>query len=217
MARVEDAYERLKAQILDNQLPAGYQATESEVAIHLGMSRTPVREALLKLEFDGLIELVPRRGARVLPVSANDMSDIYEILSALEPAAVASLASKGLTDAEIARLESITQEMEAALGNGDLDSWAQADDRFHREILRLHGNRRLTAFVSALLDQAHRARMITLRLREKPVASTRDHREVLEHIINRSPAEARQAFSKHRERAATELLSLLRELRLPQL
>lgn len=217
MARVEDAYEQLKSQILDQRLPFGFQATESEIADLVDMSRTPVREALLRLQFDGLVELVPRRGVRVSPVSASDMADIYEILMALEPAAAASLASRGLNAAEIERLESITRDMETALADDDLDAWALADDRFHREILSLHGNRRLTAFVSALLDQAHRARMITLRLRAKPIASTQDHRDVLAHIVNRSPEQAKASFAAHRERAASELLAILRDLRLPQL
>ncbi len=217
MARVEDAYEQLKSQILDQRLPFGFQATESEIADLVDMSRTPVREALLRLQFDGLVELVPRRGVRVSPVSASDMADIYEILMALEPAAAASLASRGLNAPEIERLESITRDMETALADDDLDAWAMADDRFHREILSLHGNRRLTAFVSALLDQAHRARMITLRLRAKPIASTQDHRDVLAHIVNRSPEQAKASFAAHRERAASELLAILRDLRLPQL
>jgi DNA-binding GntR family transcriptional regulator len=73
-SRVNDAYVQIKAEILSNRLPPGFQAPEPEVALRLGMSRTPVREALIRLEADGLVELIPRRGVRVLPLRAEDMA-----------------------------------------------------------------------------------------------------------------------------------------------
>ena len=215
--RVEDAYDRLKAEILENRMPPGFQATEPEIALRLGMSRTPVREALLKLESDGLVELIPRRGARVLPISAEDMAEIYEILTALEPEAAAQLAKSGLERSAFGKLKSATSDMEKALKKDDLDAWAEADDRFHRKLLALHGNKRLSSFVTNLFDQAHRARMMTLRLRAKPVRSTEDHREILDAIIAGEAGSARRLFRKHRENAAAELLGILKEYRLPQL
>ena len=178
--RVGDAYARLKAEILSNTMPPGYQAPEPEIAARLGMSRTPVREALIRLQADGLVELVPRRGARVLPVRASDMAEIYEVLTVLEPHAAAELARRAPNEAELDPLERATSDMEAALARDDLDDWAASDDRFHRVLLELHGNRRLSAIAAALCDQAHRARMITLRMRDKPIRSTAEHREILD-------------------------------------
>ena len=215
--RVEDAYERLKEEILENRMPSGFQAPEPEIALRLGMSRTPVREALLKLEAEGLIELVPRRGARVLPVSVDDMREIYEILAALEPEAAARLAQAKLHKDALQELELATSDMEQALTNNDLDAWAAADDRFHRKLLALHGNKRLSTFVHTLYDQAHRARMITLRLRKPPTRSTQDHREILTHILQGNEKKARDAFRLHRQRTAKELLTILQDYRLPQL
>ena len=77
--RVDNAYERLKTEILNGQLPPGFQAPEPDIATRLGMSRTPVREALIRLEADGLVDLVPRRGAKVLPISLQDICEIYQI------------------------------------------------------------------------------------------------------------------------------------------
>ena len=208
VTRVDDAYARLKQEILLNRMPAGALAPEPEIAERLAMSRTPVREALIKLEAEGRVELVPRRGARVLSVSEEDMSEIYSILTALEPEAAADLARRGGDADALAPLDAATNAMEQALVDDDLDAWAAADDQFHRMLLALHGNRRMTAMAGQLYDQAHRARMVTLRLRAKPERSTQDHRAMLERL---------RAGDPDGVRAATELLSVIETLRLPQL
>ena len=215
--RVEDAYVRLKDEIRSNRMPPGFQAPEPEIALQLGMSRTPVREALIRLEAEGLVELIPRRGARVLPIKAEDMSEIYEILTALEPDAAANLAARRPTEKELKPLEDATAEMEAALAEDDLDAWADADDRFHHHLLALHGNRRLQGFVTALYDQAHRARIVTLRMRETPTKSTEEHRKILEHLRAGNADATRHAFRAHRRRAAEELLEVLEKYKLGQL
>lgn len=216
-SRVEDAYERLKSEILENRLPAGFQATEPEIANRLKMSRTPVREALIRLQSDGLVELVPRRGVRVLPVSPRDMRDIYSLLTILEPESAAEVANSGLSQKQLDRLEAATAEMEQALADGDLDRWAAADDRFHRVLLNFNDNRRMTAFVGTLFDQAHRTRMVTLRLRRIPRKSTHEHRAILKAIATGDADRVRKLFRAHRERAARELLDVLEKTRLSQL
>ena len=214
---VDSAYERLKREILENRLPSGFQAPEPEIALRLGMSRTPVREALIRLEADGLVELVPRRGVRVLPVSPDDMREIYEILTALEPEAAARIARTRPDFSQLKPLFDATMDMERAIAASDLDAWARADDLFHRRLLELNNNKRLNAMVNNLYDQAHRARMITLRLRDLPVRSTEDHREILEQMAAGHADRVRDLFRDHRERAASELLSILEKYRLPQL
>jgi DNA-binding GntR family transcriptional regulator len=217
ISRVSDAYARLKDEIRTNRMPPGFQATEPEIALHLGMSRTPVREALIRLEAEGLVELIPRRGARVLPINVNDMKEIYEILTSLEPDAAANLAAKKPTPSELRPLEKAVVDMETALAEDDLDAWADADDRFHHHVLDLHGNRRLKEFVLELNDQAHRSRIVTLRLREKPLMSNREHRKILEHIRQGKADAARKTFRAHRQRAARELVSILEKFRITNL
>nr|WP_239113267.1 GntR family transcriptional regulator [Shimia biformata] len=217
ISRVDDAYARLKGEILSNRLLPGFQAPEPEFAERLGMSRTPVREALLRLEAEGLVQLVPRRGARILPVLASDMTEIYDLLGALEPHAAAELARRNPSKAELAPLIAATDDMEAALDEGNLEKWAAADDRFHRTLLELHGNRRLIGFASSLYDQAHRARMVTLRMRDKPVRSTREHRDILDLLLSGDAEGVEQLFRDHRRRAASELLNILETFGLPQL
>jgi DNA-binding GntR family transcriptional regulator len=216
-SRVSDAYAQLKSEIRANRMPPGFQATEPEIALHLGMSRTPVREALIRLAADGLVELIPRRGARVLPINSSDMREIYDILTALEPDAAAAFALTKPTNETLVPLEAATQDMELALATEDLDAWAEADDRFHTMLLDLQGNQRLTRIVTALCDQAHRARMLTLRMRELPRKSTQEHRTILEHLRAGDADAVRKAFRQHRQRAAVEILVVLDTYKLGQL
>lgn len=203
------AYDALKQRILDNEMTAGFQATEHELAEALGMSRTPVREAMIRLANEGLIEIRPRHGLRVLPVSARDMSEIYDILTALESAAAERLALLGLNEAQDAELEAAVTEMDRALEKDDLDAWAQADERFHMLLVDFCGNQRLKALVGNMWGQAHRVRIVTLRLRPKPTQSNADHRAVVDAIRRRDSEAARQVHREHRIKAGKTLVSLL--------
>lgn len=212
----EIAYRELRRSILENEMPAGFQATEQEVAARLEMSRTPTREALVRLENDGLVEIRPRHGMRVLPVSADDMQEIYQILTGLEASAAASVAAKGLDDAEIAELEQAVSDMEDALRLDDLDSWAKADERFHSLLVDYSGNKRLQAVVQTFLGQAQRARKLTLKLRPKPTRSNDAHAAVVDAIKKRDREAAGRVHRKHREESGAMLVGLLKDLGLTQ-
>jgi DNA-binding GntR family transcriptional regulator len=214
---VEQAYREIRARILDNLWAPGYQALEQEVALALGMSRTPVREALIRLQQDGLVEVAPRRGMRVLPVSPTDMSEIYEILTALECSAAQSLAKRKPTELELQPLVEATQAMEAALLRDDLIAWARADETFHLALVRLAGNRLLLEAVMGFWDRAHRARMFTLRLRPKPINSTQEHMHLVRMLACGDADAAVQANREHRARASRELLGIFERYRLQQL
>lgn len=211
------AYDEIKRRILDNEMPAGTQVLESELADLLGMSRTPVREAMIRLADDGLVEVRPRHGMRVLPVSADDMREIYQVLTALEASAASALAERGLAPDEIQLLRTALEEMDAALARDDLAAWARADQAFHWHLVDLCGNARLRSAVAACLDQSHRVRMLTLRLRPKPLASNTDHRALVEAIEARDPERARAIHHRHRSEAGRMLVELLERSGLTQL
>lgn len=213
----EAAYQAIRANILDNKWSPGFQATELEVATQLNMSRTPVHEALVRLQQEGLIEVVPRHGLRVLPVSPADMKEIYEVLTSLESTAAELAAARHLGAEELRPLEEASEAMDAALKRDDLDAWAKADEMFHAQLLDLCGNRMLKQMVLNTWDRAHRARMVTLRMRPKPTHSTREHRALVKAIRQGDPVAAREVQRAHRERAGTELLSLLQRLGLRHL
>jgi DNA-binding GntR family transcriptional regulator len=214
---VDEAYGGMRRRILDNHWPPGWQAMEQEVALQLGMSRTPVREALIRLSKEGLVEVIPRRGMRVLPVSPNDMREIYEILTALESMAAELLAARQPSDAELKPLVTATTAMEKALAKGDLDAWAAADELFHQRLVVMAGNKMLTDVIMSYWDRAHRARMFTLRLRPAPVNSTKEHTALVERLREGDSAGAAAANREHRQRASRELLSIFEKFRLQQM
>jgi DNA-binding GntR family transcriptional regulator len=213
---VDNAYREIRQRILDNVWPPGHHALEQALALELGMSRTPVREALIRLANEGLVEIIPRHGMRVLPVSPTDMQEIYEILTSLEAMAAELVARKKPAAAELALLEKSSRDMEKALKKDDLDAWAEADERYHRLLIELCGNRRLAGIVYNYWDRAHRARMFTLRLRPKPVNSTREHLAVVEAIRRGDAVAARELHRAHRERGSRELTEILQRYRLSQ-
>jgi DNA-binding GntR family transcriptional regulator len=205
----EVAYQWLRQRILDNEFAPGTQILEQTLADQIGISRTPVREALIELQQDGLVEIVPRHGVRILPLSPDDMREIYAILTNLEPMAAEELARRRPSADIIAPLVEACDAMEAAVAREDRDAWAKADEKFHLALLELCGNRRLTSIVMAMWDQAHRARMFTLKLRPLPVESTREHRAALEAILSGDAVKAREIYRAHRQRGGDELMKLI--------
>ncbi len=214
---VDTAYEWIRRRILDNVWPPGHRALEQEVALELGMSRTPVREALVRLQNDGLVEVVPRHGMRVLPVSPEDMREIYEVLTALECMAAEIVARRKPGDAELQTLTQATADMDKALARDDLEAWAAADERFHVSLVELSGNRALANTVWNYWDRAHRARMLSLRLRPKPVNSTHEHMQMVERLRAGDVAGAAAVTRAHRERANQELVAIFERFKLKQM
>lgn len=206
------AFSVLREMVVTNKLPPGSTHLEVELAEMLGMSRTPVREAAIILESQGLVEMRPRRGMRVLPINLKDMREIYEVLSALEPLAAAKLAERGLTEEEDEAFEDDLVEMETALkGEEDLERWAAADDVFHRRLVLAAGNSRVITFTQHVADQVKRARMLTLRLRPAPHASNADHRALIDAIRNRDPARADALHRAHRRASGDQLMMLIEQ------
>lgn len=211
------AYRLIKQKILSTALPPGCQIMEQELADSLSMSRTPVRQAMVRLEEEGLCRIIPRRGIRVMAFAAGDMREIYELLCCLEAKAVENLARRG-TRAGVARsLEQAVARMEVALETDDLERWAVADARFHKQIFELCGNRRLKDMGLSLLEQAHRVRMFTLRLRQKPFRSTADHRTLIARIRAGDADGARELNWRHRQQAGAELLAIIERYQLRNL
>ena len=213
----EAAYVALHKRILDNELRPGFQALEAELALGLGMSRTPVHEALLRLQADGLVEVQPRRGVRVLPIAPDDMREIYEVLTCVESAAAELLAQRRPGAMELVGLERAVNDMERALSRDDLEAWADADERFHRSILELCGNQRLARIGLMFRDQVRRARMVTLRLRAKPYKSNAAHKALLLCIKRGDGEAASQNHRQQRQRGSNELMAILKRYELPYL
>lgn len=208
------AVEKLRELIFSGALPAGSNHLETELALRLGMSRTPIREAALTLEAQGLVAVQARKGVRILPISIQDMEEIYDVLTVLESMAAGQAATHGYATTDLATLAQTITEMEAALNIADRDAWAAADDRFHTELVRLGGNSRVIAIVSMMVDQVRRAKAVTLFLRPLPVTSNKAHRQVLEAIAAGDAAQAESIHRGHRIAAKETLIRLLTQSRL---
>ena len=213
-SNAQRALQELREMIFSGQLAAGSNHLESELATLLEMSRTPVREAVLTLESQGLLELKPRKGVRILPVSPDDMREIYDVLTELESLAAEQAARKSYEPADLEDLARAIEDMEVAVAAGDLERWAEADDRFHTELVRLGQNRRIEMIVSMMRDQVRRARATTLFMRPMPLKSNEAHRRVYQAIEQGDADIARAAHRAHRQQAREMLVDLLERHRL---
>ncbi len=206
---VDRVYLDIQKRILEDVWPTGHQALEQELAEELGVSRTPVREALIRLERDGLVQVIPRHGMRVLPISPSDIQEIYQILTSLESLAVELAATRKLSAKELEPMERASQDMKAALEASDIKAWALADERFHCQLVTLSGNNILTEVVGNFWGRAHRARMAMMALRNNPESSTQEHIRIVEAIRDGDGTLARKTLEAHRTRGASNLSKLL--------
>lgn len=206
----ERAYRELKFRILEGRLPPGTTLLETEVAALLSMSRTPIREALIKLDEEGLVRVRPRHGVTVRSQSLDDLAEIYEVFSALEVVAARLLARRGLSEAEIERLNGLMAQMERATKRDDIAQWSQLDDNFHSEIVALCGNSRLQTTLRQYWDQQYRARMAIVPLRPRPSQSDEEHRAIVAAIAAGNCDEAGRLHQMHRDRTDQQALELLR-------
>ncbi|MEM7216380.1 MAG: GntR family transcriptional regulator [Pseudomonadota bacterium] len=210
-SNTQHAVSVLKSLILENRLSSGSNHLESELAEMLGMSRTPVREATLILEAQGLVEVKPRHGVRILSLSPEDMAEIYDILTELESLSAELAAGKDYVEADFATAEDAIRRMDEALANEDRETWAVADELFHSELVRLGGNRRIGNIFRTYSDQVRRARNLTLNLRPKPTKSNDDHRRVLKAIRDGDSERAREIHRAHRVQAKEMLIGILEQ------
>ncbi len=126
-SQTQRAVEDLRALIFSGDLAAGTDHLEQELALRLGMSRTPVREATLLLEAQGLLEVRARKGVRIQALSPDDMAEIYEVLTELESVSAYRAAKAGLSRDQLSKLADSIERMEAALRAEDREAWAKAD------------------------------------------------------------------------------------------
>ena len=150
VSNAQRAVQQLREMVFSGELPAGSDHLETELAERLGMSRTPVREAALLLESQGLVEMRPRKGVRILPVSATDMREIYDVLTELESLAAERAAEAGYSEPQLTELAAAIDDMDGAIADEDLEAWAEADERFHVELVRLGGNSRVQMIVAMM-------------------------------------------------------------------
>jgi DNA-binding GntR family transcriptional regulator len=217
--RVDAAYRYLRNAILSNELPAGFQAAENEIAVQLGMSRTPVHEAMTRLQEEGFVQILPRKGILVRALTPADLLEIYDVLIALEGAA-AELLAEGTADVlapTLDELQASTDAMASALRVGDLDAWREADERFHDALVAGCGNGRIKRMIATVAGQSNRARRLTLHLRPAPTNSAAEHQAIIDAIRSGDVPAAGEAARIHRRHTRGQLVPILKRINFRQL
>ncbi len=201
-------YGWVKDAILSGRFEPGTRLVEQSLSKELGVSRSPLREALRRLEQEGLVRAAPRRGVSVVAPSVRDVDDVYAIRAALEGLAARLAAGRVDETAEV-RLARILDRMERAIARGELKLAASADASFHAAILEYGGNGRLVDLSSGLADLVRRVRLAVLAQRGRAEAALAEHREILEALAHRDPARAERHMQSHIARARDIMLRLL--------
>lgn len=205
------AYREIRKRILSGDMPAGAQFLEQELAELLGMSRTPVREALIRLQDERLVVVRPRHGATVLGISAQELSDIYDIASDLEASAIRRVAAAGLTSETRHALTRAITEMDGAAQANDLKSWITWDDVFHETVVEATGNLRLIEIYKRLMAQVYRARHSVLAHETISASLHGEHRAITAAIEARDAERAHRLMQEHRVTSRTALVERLRQ------
>ena len=151
----EVAYDTLRAAILDGTLAPGEKLQDAQLGEWLKLSRTPIREALARLEDDGLVETYPQRFTRVAPLDRDQARDAFQLVAAIEGLA-ARLAVPHVTNATIQRLKAANRDFKAALTAPDVDAAMATDDAFHGILVELSGNREIPRTLARLLPRLRR-------------------------------------------------------------
>jgi DNA-binding GntR family transcriptional regulator len=198
-------YRLLKDSVIRHRFKPGERLLDQEIADNLGVSRTPVREALNRLGAEGLIEIVPRRGAFVIDLSAKDIKDIYEVREVLETLAI-RLAVPRLSDEDLVALAQITEACSAALDRKDYVACFELDREFHDRVVRLSGNAKLAEINTLLGGNIQTTRWRHCQDGDRQQLSFEEHLEILEALKKRDAELASALVSDHINSVKRELL-----------
>lgn len=192
----ERVYTHVKQAVLDRRYEGGTLLSEGELAEAVGVSRTPVREALLRLEAEGLLKLYPKKGALVLPVSAQEIADVVETRLLVERHAVMKVVPA--PQRLLTRLEELLDEQRGHAATGDLAAFAAADRCFHAEIVRAAGNRILAHLYDQLRDRQLRMGVATMHAEPGRIAkNVAEHTEILHALRAGDAALAATLVERH--------------------
>ena len=151
-------FNTLRQAILKGELEPGERLMEIQLADRLGVSRTPIREAIRKLELEGLVLMIPRKGAEVAKMTLKDMEDVLGVREALDELA-AKIACKKISDEQLANLKTIKDEFKRSMDSGDVKKIAEEDVKFHDAIYEATNNAKLVSMMNNIREQMYRYRV----------------------------------------------------------
>ncbi len=203
-------FNTLRQAILTGELKPGERLMEIRLADRLGVSRTPIREAIRKLELEGLVTMVPRKGAEVAQITEKSMNDVLEVRRALD-ALCAELACDRITEEELVGLKRACDAFEQAVRTEDVKEIARADVALHDIIVQATGNSRLIQLVNNLSEQMYRYRFEYIKDFSQHERLVEEHRIIYEGIIRKDKETASRAAKMHID---NQKRAIIRQIRL---
>ncbi|MDD3367693.1 MAG: GntR family transcriptional regulator [Lachnospiraceae bacterium] len=203
-------FNTLRQAILTGELKPGERLMEIHLANKLGVSRTPIREAIRKLELESLVVMIPRKGAEVAQITEKSLRDVLEVRRTLD-ALCAELSCDRISEAEIANLKQACLDFEAATQGKDKKQIAKADVALHNIILESTGNQRLEQLVNNLAEQMYRYRFEYIKDVSQYAQLIQEHRVIYEAISGRDKEKAAQAARTHIDNQESCVIALIQQ------
>ncbi len=201
-------FKTLRQGILTGELKPGERLMEIHLANKLGVSRTPIREAIRKLELEGLVTMIPRRGAEVAQITVKGLKDVLEVRKALD-ALAAELACERITEEEMQALKHACDHFEQVTKTKDATKIAKADVKLHDIIVRATGNERLLQLVNNLAEQMYRFRFEHIKDATQHERLIGEHRKIYDSIVARDKSKASMMVKEHIDNQEKAIMLLL--------
>lgn len=202
----QKVYERLKEDIISGKIPQGQILNERKLSDELGISRTPVREALQMLQNEGWVDVEPYKGIYVKEFTSQDIRDVLNVRRSLEILAV-DLAINNLTDADIKKLEVIIEEQSALRENYDPNEFIRIDREFHKSIIEMANNGILSSMINIISDKVRCLGIKALNSHERYMETLEEHMAILKALKERDAVVAKHAMEKHMVQTSKTLIS----------
>lgn len=203
-------FNTLRQAILKGELAPGERLMEIQLAEKLGVSRTPIREAIRKLELEGLVLMIPRKGAEVARISEKSMRDVLEVRRSLEELAI-ELACQRMTQEEFEELEKAQEAFSRAVEEGRAMEIAETDEAYHDIIYKSTNNTRLVQILNNLREQMYRYRLEYIKDEEKRQILLVEHNKIYRALCARHVEEAKQAMREHIDNQEITVLKNIKE------
>ena len=202
-------FKTLRQGILTGELKPGERLMEIHLANKLGVSRTPIREAIRKLELEGLVTMIPRKGAEVAQITEKSMKDVLEVRKVLDRLSV-ELACERITEGEKEQLREACIAFEEAVQEGDFARIARADVAFHDIIVAATGNMRLSQMVNNLAEQMYRYRFEYIKDKNQHQRLVEEHKVIYDGILEGNKDKALAAIDEHIDNQEKVILQQIR-------
>ena len=202
-------FNTLRKAILRGELKPGERLMEIQLANKLGVSRTPIREAIRKLELEGLVLMIPRKGAEVAQITEKNMQDVLEVRKALEELSV-QLACERITPEQVEEMKMAAEDFRKVLKSGDVTKIAEAGVKFHDIIFAATNNQRLITLLNNLREQMYRFRVEYLKQKECYPQLLEEHDKLIALISGGEVEEACELMGCHIDNQASTVSDVIR-------